>query len=580
MNLRWRALVVVAAVSVAAAMFAGGLLWDLASDEVATGIETRIETAVRLLESDVGRADAPATEAALDERVDAAGASVGVRFTVVAPDGTVIADSEFDGAALAALDDHGSREEVIEARRAGEGSVVRYSRSIGSDLLYRARRIDVGPWRGSVVRAAVPATRLDRARSSAAWRLGGAAALAVLLGTLAALYLARRVERPAAELSSVAERAVEGDLSTRARVRADDPLEEVARRWNEALGVLGARLENAAEERDRLNAAVAAMVEGVIATDATGRIVLSNPALIELFGVERGVRGRTPIEALRHAEAAEAMSRAADEAATVSREIEVTHPAPRTLVLQAVGLAGGGAVGVFEDVTALKRAEAVRRDFVANVSHELQTPLATIAGHAEEALDPGVPPAEARDAVAVIARQASRLSEMVRDLLELARVEARGFRPERRPVDLGGLVEELEREWRPRMEAAELELGVDAEAGVVVEAEPTLLRRALENLLDNALKHCPAGSSVTLRLRAGEEAVEIEVGDTGAGIPVEDQPRLFERFYRVEKGRARSTGGTGVGLAIVKHVAEVHGGRVAVESRPGRGATFRLSLPR
>lgn len=580
MKLRTRAVASVAVVAVAAALVAGGLLWHLASGEVAAGLDARIETVVRLLASDLSRPDAPADEPGLDAWIDSAAEAADARFTVVAPDGRVLADSEFDGTALEALDNHSSREEVIEARRAGEGRVVRYSRSVGSDLVYRARRLDAGPWGGSVVRAAVPATRLDRARSSAVRRLGAAAILALAAGSLAGLWQASRVERPVAELSEVAERALGGDLAARARPRTGDELESLARRWNEALAAQEARLTTAVEERDRLGAAVDAMVEGVVATDAIGRIVLANPALHGLFGVERSVLGRTPIAALRHAGVAEALRQAAEEEGAVSREIEVGYPAPRALVLHAVGLTGGGAVGVFEDVTALKRAESVRRDFVANVSHELQTPLATIAAHAEEALDPATPAPDARQATRVIARQATRLSALVRDLLELARLEARGFRPDTRAVDVAALVEEAGREWGPRLDAAGLTLEVGADPGVVLDAEPTLLRRALDNLLENALRHCPSGTAVRLFARDLPDAVEIEVTDTGPGIHVEDQPRLFERFYRVEKGRARTTGGTGLGLAIVKHVAEAHGGSVAVDSRPGKGTGFRLVLPR
>lgn len=579
MSLRGRVLVVAAGVAVAATAIAGVLLRDLVSDEVEAGLDARISTALHLLESELSHAGAPAGEAALDARIDAAAGAVDVRFTVVSPEGRVLADSEFDGRALAALDDHSSREEVIEAWRNGEGRVVRYSRSVGTALFYRARRLDGGPWEGSVVRVAVPATRFDRARASAARRLAGGGALALALALLAGAWLARRVGGPLEELGRTADRAAAGELSARARLRTGDEAEDLARRWNAALAAAGRRLASAAEERDRLSAVVDAMVEGVVVTDGSGRIVLANPALRDLFAVERDVVGKTPVEALRHAEVDETIREAAASGEAVAREVVVAWPAPRTLALHAVGMAGGGAVGVFEDVTALKRAEAVRRDFVANVSHELQTPLATIAAHAEEALDPGTPEPDVREATDVIARQAGRLSELVRDLLELARVESRGFRPETEPVDVAALVEELGREWRPRLEAAGRTLEVESDPDAVLEAEPTLLRRAVENLLENALKHGREGP-IVLAARAEPDAVAIEVSDAGPGIPAEDRPRIFERFYRVEKGRARATGGTGLGLAIVKHVAEVHGGAVSVDSRPGKGARFRLVLPR
>ncbi|HUP20017.1 MAG TPA: ATP-binding protein [Gemmatimonadota bacterium] len=582
MRLRHRIFLTYLGVATILVAAGGAILYRALMDEAWAGIEARLSIGVRLVTAMLEAPGAPGSPGELDARVDALldalAAPPGTRFTVVGPDGRVLADSGFDGPALEALDDHSRRPEVAGARAAGESGSVRYSRSVESDLVYRARRIERGPWAGSVVRMAVPADRIAAARTTALGRvaLGLGAGLALALS--AGAFWARRLARPIGELAATAGRVAAGDLEARARVDTRDELEDLAAAVNAASARLADRIHASTAERDRLEAVLDGMAEGVLVTDAGGRIVRANPALAVMFGLEREPVGRTVIEALRHAAAAEAMGRAAIDRAAVTGEVRLTWPAERTLTLHAAGLGGGGAVGVFHDVTELDRAEEVRRDFVSNVSHEIRTPLAAIAGYAEALSEPGVGPEEARGHAEVIARQVERLTALVDDLLRLSRLEAAGFEPLVEDVDAGALAASVGAEWRSRFEAAGIGLEVRVEPGLDVRGEPGLLRQALENLLDNALKYCPPGS--TIRLEAGREGgdVTLTVSDDGPGIPREAQPRIFERFYRVEKGRARPGGGTGLGLAIVKQIVEAHGGSVAVESAPGRGTAFRITL--
>ncbi|MDX1623464.1 MAG: ATP-binding protein [Gemmatimonadota bacterium] len=559
----------------------GAILYDSLVDEARAGEESRLTVGVRMLAVGLERPGAPLSGEALDDHVDALARRVEGRFTVVGPDGKVLADSEFDDAALAALDNHAGRPEIREAVQRGESRSVRYSRSVGEDLLYRARRIDAGPWEGSVARMAIPATRFSAARAEALREVAFGLGIALVLALIAGVAMARRVADPVGRLVEVAERVREGDLSARARIATGDELEELAGAINSANERLADRIEAAIAERDRLEAVLDGMAEGVVVTDSAGRIDRANAALREMFGVDRPATGRTVLEALRHAEAAEAMRLAARDGEEIVREeLRLTYPAERILTLHAAGLSAGGAVGVFHDVTALKRAERVRREFVANVSHELRTPLATLAVHAEEIADPATSPGGRREGAEVLVRQVDRLAELVDDLLELSRIEAEEFFPRRETVDLAALADGLLAEWRPAAEEADIQLRREIEPGLVVEAERTSLRRALANLLENAIKYSPEGAEVRLAAASTDGEVELAVADTGPGIAADDLPRIFERFYRVEKGRARGTGGTGLGLAIVKHVAEAHGGRVAVESAPGSGSTFRIVLPR
>jgi two-component system phosphate regulon sensor histidine kinase PhoR len=320
------------------------------------------------------------------------------------------------------------------------------------------------------------------------------------------------------------------------------------------------------------------MAEGVLVTDRSGRVSRTNPALRRIFGLERPVTGRSLGEALRSPGVAEALEEATRGQA-VSREIEVTWPAERTLTIHAVGLPEGGAVAVFHDITALKRVETVRRDFVSNVSHELRTPLTALSGYAETLSEAGLSAGEVREHAAVIRRHVERLAALLSDLLELARLEESGFAPHRERFPARDLLGELAREWSPRADDRGMTLEVAGGPAVTLDGDRGLLRQALANLVENAVKYCREGDLIELFARVTAGGVELVVSDTGPGIPYEDQPRVFERFYRVDKGRSREGGGTGLGLSIVKHTAEAHGGTATLESRPGQGTTFRILVP-
>ena len=557
---------------------AGALLFDRIRDEAHEGIEARVDTGLGVVASALERWEGEGDGGGLDDAVDAFAEAADARLTVVAADGTVLADSELDGSALAAVERHGGRAEVRQAIATGEGASIRYSRTLGVDLLYRARRLETGPWSGGVVRIALPMTRVGAAESHARNALLALGSIGLALTLVAGGLLARYLSRPIRELRAVAGRLTEGDLDARARIDTGDELEELAAGLNAAAAALGREVLGARSERDQLEAVLEGMVEGVVVTDSHGRITLSNAALRRMFGLEGSAEGRTPIEALRNAEAADAIREAA-RVGVVEREIRLTWPLARTVSLHAAGLRTGGCVGVFHDVTDRERVEAIRRDFVANVSHELQTPLATLSGYGEALSAATDDPGRVAEIADVVRRQSARMSALVRDLLDLSRLESEGFEPERSDVDMEALAREVADSWIDRAREKGLRLETRVESGLRLQGDRRLLQQALANLVENAVKYVPAGGDVAIEARSLPDAVELVVSDTGEGIPREDQPRVFERFYRVEKGRARSRGGTGLGLAIVKHIAEVHGGRVELDSAPGRGARFRLVLP-
>lgn len=579
MRLRNRIFSTYLAVSFVLVAVVGALLYRAAIDAARVGFEDRLATTVQILAVELGRMSTPAEESELDTYVDALARAAAARVTVIAPDGHVAADSEFDSPELTALDNHNSRAEVIAARRLGTGESTRYSRSLGTDLVYRAHSIDVGPLAGSVVRVAIPRTRVQAAQANVRRRLLGALALALGLAGAAGALWARRLSLPIKGLKEAAERVRDGQLEARIDVRTGDEIEELAQALDGARNQLANRIQSANSERDQLEAVLDGMVEGVMVTDANGSIVIANPALRTLFGLESPAVGHTVIAAIRQPAVAAIMEETAARNTVMSREITITYPTDRTLALYATKLSTGGVAGVFHDVTALKRTDAVRRDFVANVSHELQTPLATLSAHAESLADADLTSNQATESLAAIQRQVDRLSALVADLLELSRIESDGFEPVWTTVDLNALVDDLESEWSPRAEENEQTLTVESEPELELTGDRRLLRQAVANLLENAIKYAGVGAHIRLIARRLNGDTRLEVIDTGRGIPIEDQPRLFERFYRVEKGRTRAAGGTGLGLSIVKHIVDVHGGSVIVESIPGAGVTFVITIP-
>jgi two-component system, OmpR family, phosphate regulon sensor histidine kinase PhoR len=342
------------------------------------------------------------------------------------------------------------------------------------------------------------------------------------------------------------------------------------------------RLDELTEERDRAGQILDALDDGVLLLDGAGRLLVANPAARSWFGLADDLRPGLPAQRVLGVPQVSALAEEAAEArAPVVGTLTVVFPEPRTLTMRAFPLADRGPTGrivvTLTDITQRRRLEVLRRDFVANASHELKTPVAAVRALAETLLTalPDDPEAGHRFAER-IAREAERLDVLTRDLLDLSRVERGTLDVE--PVDLVGLAKEVLGGYEDLATERRVKLRSELQQ-VSVRGDRAQLGLLLSNLLDNALRHTPARGTVCVRLDAAESRALFQVADTGEGIPAGELPRVFERFYRVDKARARQTGGTGLGLAIVRHVAEAHGGTVRVDSELGRGSTFTVSLP-
>jgi two-component system phosphate regulon sensor histidine kinase PhoR len=395
--------------------------------------------------------------------------------------------------------------------------------------------------------------------------------------------------RLASPLTSLLRASTSALPETREGGGRGDDVAQLADAFNRMSADLRERMATITGERNRLVAILSAMVEGVVAVDREQRVLHVNEAAAAILGTPASeAMGRPAWEMTRVGEVLDALGVAARELRDLTREARIARPGgERTVQLHASPLRDGqgrpaGAVVVLHDVTELRRLETVRRDFVANVSHELKTPLTAIHGMVETVLDDEGMEAETRRRfLARVHEHSSRLGNLVHDLLALARIEAAEGALERALLDLREPVRDSAARLTPAADAKGLTLEVHLPAEPVeIEGDEEALREVVDNLLDNAVKYTPSGGAVTLTLACGATEATIDVRDTGIGIEKEHLARIFERFYRVDKARSRELGGTGLGLAIVKHLVAAHGGRVSVESEPGAGSAFRVALPR
>ena len=343
------------------------------------------------------------------------------------------------------------------------------------------------------------------------------------------------------------------------------------------------RLDELTEERDRAGQILDALDDGVLLLDGAGRLLVANPAARSWFGLPDDLRPGLPAQRVLGApQVSDLAESAAQAGAPMVGTLTLVFPEPRTLAMRAFPLADRGPTGrivvTMTDITQRRRLEVLRRDFVANASHELKTPVAAVRALAETLLTalPDDPEAGRRFA-GRIARETERLDALARDLLDLSRVERGTLDVE--PVDLVGLVKEVVGGYADRAEERRIGLDTELQPGVAMRGDRAQLGLLLSNLIDNALRYTPAKGMVCVRLDAAEGRAMIQIDDNGQGIPAGELPRIFERFYRVDKARTRQTGGTGLGLAIVRHVAEAHGGAVRVDSELAQGSTFTVTLP-
>lgn len=499
---------------------------------------------------------------------------IGYRVTLIGTDGEVLGDSYVDPGLIDSVENHGDRPEVMGALAGEESFSQRTSTTVGTRLLYGARLTTLGG-EPVVLRIAAPLTDVDRAVDGVRRAVVLAGLVAMLLSLAVAYLTSTALSRPLVQLAEQARALASGGVSGRAPRHTGVPeLDDLALAINRLTEELEARLGELGRERDGMQTLIDCMAEGVIALTEDARILRINRAARELVGLPEALRF-APIGAVVHHPELRAVLEESVVAPIEARDVSLRG---RHFVVTARPLDVGGAVTTLLDVSELRRLEQVRRDFVANASHELKTPLTAIHGFAETLLDDDPPETLRDEFLGSIRKNTLRLQRLVDDLLDLSRLESGGWvaRPEEVAVP-----EVAHDAWEPYAAGAE-EKGVAfvVDAPVRVSCDRGALLQILQNLLENALRHTDPGGRIEVRgRRGGPDRVVLEVVDDGEGIPSRSLPRIFERFYRADSSRARDHGGTGLGLAIVRHLAGAMGGTAEAESALGKGTTIRLELP-
>lgn len=550
-----------------------------------TEIEHSLQTkALLLIDSCAGNLKHPPSDE-FNERIMRLGESIETRITIMNADGVVLADSEEPPSAM---ENHGTRPEVLDARERGVGTATRHSATLDRQMMYLAMSVREDERLLGFVRTSIPLTLVDErlARVRNVIVIGAAIALAV--GFMLGFFFTRMITRPLISMASTARRIASGDYGHRVRLNARDEVGALAGSFNTMADELERKLQTLTADRNKLLAVLGGMVEGVIAVDSKEKVLHMNSAAGRILGMRpEDALGRPIWEICRIPEVSEALAETMRRRREVLREVRLPGSVrDRIIELHASTLsdaagAAAGAVVILHNITEIRRLEQVRRDFVANVSHELKTPLTAISGLIETILDDKeMEEATRRRFLERIGGQAGRLSSLVKDLLTLSRVESQGEELEGRSFDLREAVDNSLGVFLPEGEAKGVEIDVSTPGSpVMVLGDAEALREVVDNLVSNAIRYTPRAGKIGVSLRADDGRAVLEVKDTGIGIEPRDQARIFERFYRADKHRSTEAGGTGLGLSIVKHIVSKHGGDISVESAPGRGSAFRVRIP-
>ncbi|MCL6622593.1 MAG: PAS domain-containing protein [Syntrophobacterales bacterium] len=520
----------------------------------------------------------------LDDLCKKVGRATGVRLTLVAADGRVLGDSLRDPAAM---ENHADRREIQEAVRGRVGVHARLSPTVGLPMTYVAVPITEDGRTIGVARAALPATAMKAPVRQVYLQVLVGALIILGLAAGLSLWLSRRLTRPLEEIRRGAERLGRGNLSLKLPTPEVEELVSLADALNSMAEQLNERITTIQEQRREQEAILASMVEGVLAVDPRGRLLSFNRAAAALLNLAPEMVGRNITEVVRNPDLQWFVTRALAATEPVEGEVTVREDEEER-ILQAHGTTLRdsrqvvlGVLIVLHDITRLRRLEIARRDFVANVSHELKTPVTSIKGFVETLLEGALQdPQHAEEFLKIISRQVERLHQIIEDLLSLSRIEqeAEQGRIILHGRRLGPVLRAALQACSDRARDKEITLELSCPEDLRARLNDTLLEQALVNLIDNAIKYSGPQSRVQIEAAKEDGWVAVRVRDQGIGIPKEHLPRLFERFYRVDPGRSRKAGGTGLGLAIVKHIAQAHGGKVTVESTPGQGSVFTLLL--
>lgn len=516
----------------------------------------------------------------------------GMRVTYIRTDGKVMGDSDHEPGNM---DNHLTREEIQQALRDGTGSSVRRSATLKQNMIYVALKVnmDKGDTNQGIIRLAMSLGDVENSLNNMWLALVFGLFLLFAVAAVVSYRVALSVTRPLERMTSAAKRMANMDYAIRVPEGGSDEVGELARALNAMAGSLQEQLDEIRQNGTRLQSVLDNMTSGVVMIAHDGRITLYNREAELLLGSSVRERvGRSYAEIRQHFELVGLIRELLENPVSVHEELTVYYPEERLLEINIVPMTMSvdeepGLLIVLQDVSAIRRLERMRSEFVANVSHELKTPVAAVKGFAETLLSGAMnDPETAKSFLTIIQDESDRLNRLIGDILELSKIESRRSPLQFSPIDLPMFLGRMSELLAAEAAKKDIVLDVQTEEGLFLEADEDRLGQIVMNLMQNGINYTPEGGKVKVRaeiipaLEDGEEEmVRITVSDTGIGIPKKDIPRIFERFYRVDKARSRSSGGTGLGLSIVKHLTELHHGTIRVESTVGVGSQFILELP-
>ncbi len=545
-----------------------------------------LETRANLLESRIIKHLLPLNEKSIDLACKEIGGISETRITVVLPSGKVIGDSEEDPGSM---DNHGDRKEVRAAIGGNIGNSIRFSRTLQQKMMYVAVPLIKDNKILGVLRASIPVTSVDNALKSIQRKIALGGLLTALFAAIISLFVARRISRPLEEMKKSADRFAEGDLTHRLPVPDTKEMGALGEAMNQMAAQLDSRIKTAIRQKNELETVLSSMLEGVIAVDMDERIISINQVAARMFNGEPAkFQGQSIQEAIRVSRLQRFVKKALLSVESIEDDIVLNNDGERVLNIHSSPLQDAkeariGILVVINDVTKLRRLENVRRDFVANVSHEIKTPLTAIKGFVETLHDGTVEkPEDIERFFGIIIKHINRLDAIVEDLLTLSRIEKEDTGKEIK-FETGSIKDVIEtaiQVCQAKADKKNIHIDLSCDKEITAKIDPALLDQAMVNILDNAIKYSEKGSAVYVECSSMEKEIIISIKDQGIGIAKKHLPRLFERFYRVDKARSRELGGTGLGLAIVKHIVQAHAGKILVESTPGKGSAFTIHLPR
>ena len=521
----------------------------------------------------------------IDRWADRTGAALGLRVTVIDTSGRVLGDSRVDLAQLSSVENHASRPEVRAARKTGFGKSERVSTTVNTALVYMAATIGTLKKPQGIIRIAVPVSDIEASLSHIQALIWITSGVGFFLIVIAGYVITESATRRIQQMAKGAKRFAKGDFSKIIRVDSRDELTDLCDSLNQMAEELQQSFAEITVERDQLRVILNSMLEGVLVLNESRKVLLCNHRILEIFDFNSPLEGAFIQDVVRDTVLLDAFQRVMADKQDHILKFEPAGPVHKMMEVHISALGkkeeSRGLVAVFHDISQLEHLENVRRDFVANVSHELRTPLTAINGYVETLLDRKLPPKKQMDFLQTIHKHSERMTKLVEDLLILSKVESVTSERHLQEVELTVLIREVIARFRNLLEKSNMRLSLQIPDKLPpINGIASELETVLENLLENAIKYGKDGREIILSAHEFFSEIEISIKDKGLGIPVEDRPRIFERFYRVDKGRSRELGGTGLGLSIVKHIVQRHGGQIKVESELGRGSTFIFTLPK